>query len=169
MASPGAVSVERLERGILSVRNHRVMLDADLAALYGVETRALVQAVNRNIERFPGDFMLRLTAAEAKALRSQFVISKLGRGGSRYLPYAFTEQGVAMLSTVLRSPRAVHRDHAHVRAPEADAGRERRAREAARRARGEARRQVSGRLRRDPRPHGAAGAGEAADRVRPLE
>ncbi len=83
------------------------MLDADLASLYGVETRALVQAVKRNIERFPADFMLRLTAAEARVLRSQFVISKPGRGGKGHLPYAFTEQGVAMLSTVLRSHRAV--------------------------------------------------------------
>jgi hypothetical protein len=107
MASPETVSAERLERGIPSVRNHRVMLDADLAALYGVEKRALVQAVKRNIERFPEDFMLQLTAPEAKALKSQSVISKPGRGGNRHRPYAFTEQGVAMLSTVLRSPCAV--------------------------------------------------------------
>ncbi|MBI4706047.1 MAG: ORF6N domain-containing protein [Deltaproteobacteria bacterium] len=84
------------------------MLDADLAALYGVETRDLVQAVKRNIERFPDDFMFQLTAGELDLLRSQFVISKPGgRGGRRSLPYAFTEQGVAMLSSVLRSPRAV--------------------------------------------------------------
>jgi hypothetical protein len=107
MASAEAVSAERLEQCILSVRGHRVMLDAELASLCGVETRALVQAVRRNIARFPTDFMLQLTVAEAKALRSQFVISKSGRGGRRHLPYAFTEQGVAMLSTVLRSPRAV--------------------------------------------------------------
>ncbi|HEY5243821.1 MAG TPA: ORF6N domain-containing protein, partial [Polyangiaceae bacterium] len=80
------------ERGILSVRNHRVMLDADLAALYGVEKRALVQAVKRNIVRFPADFMLQLTVPEAKALKSQSVISKPGRGGNRHLPCAFTEQ-----------------------------------------------------------------------------
>jgi len=82
------------------------MLDAVLAELYGVETRSLVQAVQRNRERFPADFMFQLTAEEHEGLRSQVVISK-GRGGRRYPPYAFTEQGVAMLSSVLRSPRAV--------------------------------------------------------------
>jgi ORF6N domain len=85
------------------------MLDADLAALYGVPTRALVQAVQRNLSRFPEDFMFRLTNGEVAALRSQSVISNAGpgRGGRRYNPYAFTEQGVAMLSTVLRSQRAI--------------------------------------------------------------
>jgi hypothetical protein len=82
------------------------MLDADLARLYGVETRSLVQAVKRNSERFPADFMFQLTTVEHSALRSQSVISK-GRGGRRYAPYAFTEHGVAMLSSVLNSPRAV--------------------------------------------------------------
>ena len=96
---------ERIERSILIIRGERVMLDADLAELYGVETRALVQAVKRNTERFPPDFAFELTPEEFNALRSQFVISK--RGGRRYLPYAFTEQGVAMLSSVLRSARAV--------------------------------------------------------------
>jgi hypothetical protein len=104
----GLVPVERIEQAILLVRGHKVMLDVDLAALYGVETRALIQAVKRNLERFPDDFMFQLTAAEHAALRSQNVISKReGRGGRRYLPYAFTEQGVAMLSSVLRSERAV--------------------------------------------------------------
>jgi len=83
------------------------MLDADLAALYGVETRVLVQAVKRNRERFPQDFMFQLTADEVVLLRSQTVISKASRGGRRYAAYAFTEHGVAMLSSVLRSPRAV--------------------------------------------------------------
>jgi len=83
------------------------MLDADLAPLYGVPTRALIQAVRRNPERFPADFMFRLATVEAAALRSQTVISNVGRGGRRYLPYAFTEQGVAMLSSVLRSQRAI--------------------------------------------------------------
>lgn len=83
------------------------MLDADLAALYGVPTKALVQAVKRNRARFPGDFMFQLTAEEAARLRSQTVTSKPGRGGRRTRPYAFTEQGVAMLSSVLRSERAV--------------------------------------------------------------
>jgi phage regulator Rha-like protein len=83
------------------------MLDSDLAELYGVETRALVQAVGRNKDRFPEDFMFRLTKEEFSRLRSQIVTSNEGRGGRRYPPYAFTEQGVAMLSTVLRSARAV--------------------------------------------------------------
>ena len=82
------------------------MLDADLAALYEVETRVLVQAVKRNLERFPEDFMFQLTQEEFVILRSQSVISS-NWGGRRYPPYAFTEQGVAMLSSVLRSPRAI--------------------------------------------------------------
>lgn len=82
------------------------MLDSDLAALYRVETKVLVQAVRRNASRFPPDFMFRLTDDEFRSLRSQSVTSN-ARGGRRYLPYAFTEQGVAMLSSVLRSPRAI--------------------------------------------------------------
>jgi hypothetical protein len=83
------------------------MIDRDLAAMYGVETKALVRAVTRNLGRFPPDFMFRLTAEEHRPLRYQFGTSNSGRGGRRHLPYAFTEQGVAMLSSVLRSPRAV--------------------------------------------------------------
>ena len=83
------------------------MLDVDLAELYQVETRVLNQAVRRNQERFPGDFMFQLTEEEADNLRSQFVTSSSGYGGRRYLPYAFTEFGVAMLSAVLKSQRAV--------------------------------------------------------------
>jgi hypothetical protein len=83
------------------------MLDAELAALYGVETKVLIQAIKRNIERFPADFMFQLTDEEFLALRSQFVTSTVGRGGRRYAPYAFTEQGVAMLSSVLNSSRAI--------------------------------------------------------------
>jgi len=78
------------------------MLDADLAELYGVETKVLIQTVKRNIDRFPEDFMFQLSSDEFKRLRSQFVTSK-GRGGRRTSPYAFTEQGIAMLSSVLRS------------------------------------------------------------------
>jgi len=102
------VPVEDISRAILVLRGHKVLLDAELAALYGVETRVLLQAVRRNRERFPEDFMLQLTAAEWAALRSQFVTLKTGRGQHRkYLPYAFTEQGVAMLSSVLSSQRAI--------------------------------------------------------------
>ena len=79
------------------------MIDFDLAELYGVTTSRLNEQVTRNLKRFPDDFMFRLTTAEAESLRSQFAISNAGRGGRRYLPYAFTEQGVAMLSTVLNS------------------------------------------------------------------
>ena len=93
---------------ILTLREQRVMLDADLAELYGVETRVLVQAVKRNLGRFPEDFMFQLSGEEWQALRSQTVISNAeGRGGRRTAPYAFTEQGVAMLSSVLGSTRAI--------------------------------------------------------------
>ena len=97
-----------LERAIRVLRGHRVMLDQDLAALYGVEVKALNQAVKRNRSRFPDDFMFQLDTKEAASLRSQTVTAKTtGRGGRRTRPYAFTEQGVAMLSSVLRSERAV--------------------------------------------------------------
>jgi ORF6N domain len=102
-----AIPTERIEHAILVVRDEKVMLDRDLAALYGVETRALVQAVRRNRERFPDDFMFQLSKEELDNLRSQTVISSSGWGGRRYPPYAFTEHGVAMLSSVLRSQRAV--------------------------------------------------------------
>ena len=92
---------------IMSLREQRVMLDSDLAALYGVETKVLVQAVKRNMERFPVDFIFQLSPEEWKALRSQTVTSNSGRGGRRYPPYVFTEQGVAMLSSLLNSPRAI--------------------------------------------------------------
>ena len=103
------IPVERIERSIFLIRGHKVLLDSDLAALYDVETKRLVEAVKRNIDRFPADFMLQLTKDEFAVLRSQIATSnmKSGRGGRRSLPYAFTEQGVAMLSSVLRSPRAI--------------------------------------------------------------
>lgn len=95
-----------LDHRIHVVRGVRVMLDSDLAELYEVPTKALLQAVRRNEDRFPDDFSFPLTADEYSALRSQFVTSK-GRGGRRYLPLVFTQEGVAMLSSVLRSERAV--------------------------------------------------------------
>jgi hypothetical protein len=97
---------ERIENAILLIRGQQVLLDADLAELYAVETKNLIKAVKRNIDRFPPDFMFQLTKEEYESLRFQFGTSK-GRGGRRYPPYAFTEQGVAMLSSVLRSKRAV--------------------------------------------------------------
>ena len=118
-ASDPTVTLERIAGRILRLRGENVMLDADLAALYGVETKALNQAVRRNLERFPEDFMFQLTWDEAAALRSQSVTLDAtggepsgsagpGRGRHRkYVPHAFTEQGVAMLSSVLSSPRAV--------------------------------------------------------------
>lgn len=99
------LSVEQIESQILLMRGHKVMLSTHLAALYGVEPRALVQAVKRNRERFPEDFMFQLSTKEFANLKSQFVISSWG-GARRAAPYAFTEQGVAMLSSVLRSKRA---------------------------------------------------------------
>jgi ORF6N domain-containing protein len=92
---------------IRCIRGQRVILDSDLASLYKVETRALVQALKRNIDRFPEDFHFHLTPGESAALRSQSVISKPDRGGRRYSPYAFTEHGALMVATVLNSPRAV--------------------------------------------------------------
>jgi hypothetical protein len=96
---------ELVERRIYVIRSQKVMLDADLAGLYLVETRTLIQAVKRNSGRFPDDFMFQLSAAEAEGMRSQTVIAS--RRNTRYLPYAFTELGVAMLSSVLSSERAV--------------------------------------------------------------
>ncbi len=100
------VPQERVLGAIILIRGEKVIVDASLAELYGVETRVLVQAVKRNIDRFPADFMFQLTKEEFDDLKSQNVISS-GWGGRRSEPYAFTEQGVAMLSSVLKSPRAV--------------------------------------------------------------
>ncbi len=101
-------SPDRIEARIFALRGHKAMLDADLAQLYGVTVKVLNQAVKRNLRRFPADFMFKLTADEALRLRSQAVTLKPGRGRHRkYLPHAFTEQGVAMLSSVLRGRRAI--------------------------------------------------------------
>ena len=100
------VPVERITSKIYLIRGQKVMLDRDLAELYGVETRVLKQAVKRNLSRFPSDFMFRLSQAEQESLRSQFVTLKRGQH-SKYLSFAFTEQGVAMLSSVLKSNRAI--------------------------------------------------------------
>ena len=111
------VRIQSIQNRIYEIRGDRVMLDSDLAELYGVSTKHLNQAVKRNIERFPNDFMFQLTNFEfeilqadiqcQRRLRSQIVTSKTGRGGPRFLPYAFTEQGLAMLSGVLHSKRAI--------------------------------------------------------------
>lgn len=123
-----AVSVERIEQLIYVIRGQRIMLDADMASIYGVSTKALNQAVKRNAERFPEDFMFRLTADEFEEIRSQMVgmgnqlqtvtglatgslrsqiVTSKGRGGRRYAPYAFTEHGAIMAANVLNSPSAV--------------------------------------------------------------
>jgi len=102
-----ALTVATIEKSIHTCRSQRVMLDGDLAQLYGVTTKVFNQAVKRNLSRFPADFRFQLTDAEASSLRSQSVTSKTGRGGRRYLPYVFTQEGVAMLSSVLGSKRAV--------------------------------------------------------------
>jgi len=99
--------IEKIERVICFIRGEKVMLDRDLAELYGVETKMLNRAVKRNLKRFPPDFMFQLTVDEVDALRYQIGTSKKARGGRRYLPYVFTEQGVAMLSSVLNSERAM--------------------------------------------------------------
>jgi ORF6N domain len=101
------IPLPAIQQRILVVRERNVMLDEDLAGLYGVETRRLIEQVKRNIDRFPSDFIFQLTRDEAAALRSQSAISSDGHGGRRYAPYVFTEQGVAMLSGVLRSKTAV--------------------------------------------------------------
>src|SRR5262249_55210642 len=108
MARAVAIPSERIEKAILLLRGQKVMLDRDLARLYGVPTGVLNQAVSRNQSRFPPDFMFQLDAEEFENWKSQFVISNSGaKMGLRKRPFAFTEQGVAMLSSVLRSPRAI--------------------------------------------------------------
>lgn len=110
------IPLGRITNAIYFLRKQKVMLDSDLAALYGVPTKALLQAVKRNPERFPRDFMFQLGNQEVTLLRSQFVTSNVGRGGRRSRPYVFTEQGVAMLSSVLNSERAARVNVAIMRA-----------------------------------------------------
>jgi hypothetical protein len=107
-SGPKPVAVEDVAESITLLRGRRVILDRELAAIYGVETRALNQSVKRNIERFPEDFMFQITAKEAESSRSQIVILNAGRGRNiKYLPYAFTEHGAIQAANVLNSPRAV--------------------------------------------------------------
>lgn len=102
------ISLQHIEHKILVMRGHKVILDSDLAELYGVEVKRLNEQVQRNIDRFPEDFMFQLNNQDVALLRSQFATLDIGRGEYRkYAPYAFTEQGVAMLSSVLHSPRAI--------------------------------------------------------------
>ena len=101
-----AMPVAEIAQAILYLRDQRILLDADLANLYGVSTKRFNEQVRRNLDRFPSDFMFQLTEQEFDALRSQFATSNMGRGGRRYLPYAFTEHGTIMAATILNSPRA---------------------------------------------------------------
>ena len=110
------IPMEIIKGKIYLIRGQKVLLDSDLAELYLVETKRLIQAVKRNIDRFPADFMFQLKDQELGALRSQSVTSNPGRGGRRTSPYAFTEQGIAMLSSVLNSDRAVQVNIAIMRA-----------------------------------------------------
>ena len=164
------IPAERIERSILIIRGEKVLLDRDLADLYQVETRVLIQAVKRNIGRFPADFMFQLSAKELERWRSQFVMSNpAAKMGLRRRPYAFTEQGVAMLSSVLHSERAVEVNieimRTFVRLRQMLASHEDLAQ--AQRAGEEVRRAVPGRLRGDPAVDGAADARaeETADRI----
>jgi hypothetical protein len=113
---PSALTAASIERSIYILHGQKIMLDADLARLYQVPTSRLNEQVKRNRTRFPADFMFQLTAPEAASLRSQFATSNPSRGGRRHRPYAFTEQGVAMLSSVLKSGRAVQVNIAIMRA-----------------------------------------------------
>lgn len=101
------ISASEIEQCIFIVRKYKVMLDQDLAKIYGVETKNLNRAVKRNLDRFPSDFMFQLSEQETNFLRSQFGTSKLRRGGRRYIPYVFTEHGALMLANVLNSGTAV--------------------------------------------------------------
>ncbi len=110
------MEIQTIQSKIYEIRGQKVMLDYDLALLYQTETRSLKQAVRRNIDRFPSDFMFELSQLEVQSLRSQIVMSKPGRGGTRHKPFAFTEQGVAMLASILNSPKAIEVNIAIVRA-----------------------------------------------------
>jgi hypothetical protein len=116
------MEIQIIQNKIYTMREQRIMLDFDLAEIYGVPTKRLKEQVKRNIERFPDDFMFELSKEELEFLRSQIVTSKIidnskeNRGGNRYLPYAFTQEGVAMLSSVLRSPLAIQMNISIMRA-----------------------------------------------------
>ncbi len=119
MGTTGLIPIERIEKSILLIRGKKVMLDSRLAELYGVPTKSLNLSVKRNRDRFPEDFMFQLTEEEYRQLllRFQTETSKTGKGGHRYVPYVFTEQGVAMLSSVLNSKRAIQVNIAIMRVP----------------------------------------------------
>ena len=162
-----SISTERIERAILVLRGQKVLLDADLAQLYDVPTKVLLQAVKRNPERFPPDFMFPLKKQEVAILRSQVVTSSWG--GRRYFPFAFSEQGAAMLSSVLHSPRAIAVNIEIMRAficeAEADPRVEHGTRAPARRVGSDDRRALSASIRGDSPVNDAAGPEEAPHRL----
>jgi len=161
------VPIGLISQKIYFVRRARVMPDADLARLYGVATKNLNKAVKRNMRRFPQDFMFQLLSNEMRNLRFQIGTSRRGQGGRRYAPYAFTEQGIAMLSSVLRSARRAseRRDHADLRAASRDAGHPRRVAPKNRRDGEAVRREISGCFRHDSADAGNTGASEKSDRI----
>jgi hypothetical protein len=161
------VPIGLISQKIYFVRSARVMLDADLARLYGVATKNLNKAVKRNMRRFPSDFMFQLSANEMRNLRFQIGTSRRGQGGRRYAPYVFTEQGIAMLSSVLRSARRAseRRDHADLCAASRDAGNPRGVAPKNRRDGEAVRREISGRFRNYPADAGNTGASEKIDRI----
>ncbi|MEP7037868.1 MAG: ORF6N domain-containing protein [Acidobacteriota bacterium] len=110
------IVIEKIEEKIFLIRGQKIMFDSDLAEIYDVETKMLNRAVKRNLSRFPEDFMFQLTDEETKSLRFQIGTSNTGRGGRRYLPYAFTEHGAVMLASVLNSPTAIEASIKVVRA-----------------------------------------------------
>jgi hypothetical protein len=110
------MTIEQIEKSIHLMRGHRIMLDSDLAKIFGVTTKQLNQAVKRNLTRFPEDFMFQVTEIERESLRSQSVTSNVGRGGRRYLPFAFTEHGTLMLANILKSTTAIRSSIQVVRA-----------------------------------------------------
>ncbi len=116
MSEESLIPIERIEQKIYVARGERVMLDSDLATIYGVTTKVFNQAVKRNLKRFPEDFMFQLTAEEDEHLRSQIATSNKTRGGRRYLPYVFTEHGAIMAANILSSERAVEASVQVVRA-----------------------------------------------------
>ena len=160
---------ERIEKLIFLIRGQKVMLDSNLAELYDVPTKVFNQAVKRNKSRFPSDFMFQLTSEEFDILRSQIVTLETGRGRHRkYLPYAFTEQGVAMLSSILRSKRAVNVNieimRAFVRLRKNSSNSQRSGKQA-RNAREQIRCSIQGGLRRDSPIDGSSGAQQTKDRI----
>jgi ORF6N domain len=168
LLKPSIVPSALISQKIFFLRGTRIMLDADLAQLYGVATKNLNKAVKRNANRFPSDFMFRLSSKEMRNLRFQIVTSRGAHGGRRYAPYAFTEQGVAMLSSVLRSSRAVQVNVAiyeNFRADPQDAGDSRRVAAKSERNGKAVRQQISGSVCRNSADVGNTDSAKESNRI----